>query len=312
MHAMIDFHGVFTALITPFDEDGATVDVDRLVANVGRQAAGGVRGVVPCGTTGETPTLTSDECRLVVTRTIETARPLGLTVIAGAGANATRHALEQHRFVAEAGADAALHVTPYYNKPSQEGLYRHFMTLADGCDLPIVLYNIPGRTGVALDLATIERLATHPNVIAIKEASGGFALVAEVVARTDLAVLSGDDPLTLPLCTVGAVGVISVLSNLAPARVAALCDAIEHGAWDEAQRINAALLPLARDLLALDSNPVPLKTALRLLDLDTGAVRLPLCPPAETVATRLSTLLAASGLDTEAALVGAAPATPPA
>jgi 4-hydroxy-tetrahydrodipicolinate synthase len=295
---MIDLHGAFTALITPFTEDGGAVDVKRLARNVNAQSIAGVRGVVPCGTTGETPTLNDHEYRRVIETTIDAARPLGLTVIAGAGCNNTAHAVGLHRFVHDAGADAALHVTPYYNKPSQKGLYWHFMTIADACGLPVVLYNIPGRTNVTLNIDTIRRLAAHPNIIAVKEATGSLDLTWQITHSTRLAVLSGDDPLTLPLAVFGARGVISVLSNLLPDRVAALCDAFLGGEWDRARAINDALTPLARALLTLDTNPVPIKTAMKLAGRDTGALRPPLQPPDDNVIETLRDLLGAYDLET--------------
>ncbi len=294
---MIRLQGAYTALITPFDDDTSGVDYDRLAQNINHQSIAGVTGVVPCGTTGETPTLSADEYRRVVRHTIETAKPLGLTVIAGAGSNNTAHAIELHKFVADSGADAALHVTPYYNKPPQEGLYRHFMAVADACDLPIVMYNIPGRTAVALDIDTIARLAEHPNIVAIKEATGSLDLAARIADRTDLAILSGDDPLTLPLATVGATGVISVLSNLLPDRVAALCNAFLSGGWETARDINRELLPLARALLKLDTNPIPIKTAMQLVGRDTGALRLPLCRADVGTVEQLRDILALHNLE---------------
>ena len=295
---MIDLRGAFTALITPFTEDGSVVDVKRLARTINAQSIAGVRGVVPCGTTGETPALSDIGYRRIIETTIDTARPLGLTVIAGAGSNNTAHAVELHRFVHAAGADAALQVTPYYNKPSQKGLYWHFMTIADSCDLPVVLYNIPGRTGVTLSIDTIRRLGAHPNIIAVKEATGSLDLTWQIVHSTDLTVLSGDDPLTLPLAILGAQGVISVLSNLMPDRVAALCDAFLGGDWERARTINDALMPLARALLTLDTNPVPIKTALRLAERDSGAVRPPLQPADDDVVDALRGLLGAYDLET--------------
>ncbi len=293
---MIDLTGAYTALITPFTEDGSAIDFDAFARNLNIQAEGGVQGVVPCGTTGETPTLSADEYRAVVENTRKLAKPMDLTVIAGAGSNSTRHAIELHRFVQSAGADAALHVTPYYNKPSQAGLCQHFRAIADSCDLPIVMYNIPGRTGVALSIDTIEHLADHQNIIAIKEATGSIDLAAQIADRTDLTILSGDDPLTLPLATIGASGVVSVISNILPARVNAICSAFLNGDWEEAKVLHAELLPLARALLKLDTNPVPLKTAMQLVGRDTGAVRLPLCRAGEETIRYLRDLLGAYDL----------------
>ncbi|MHC4413916.1 MAG: 4-hydroxy-tetrahydrodipicolinate synthase [Planctomycetota bacterium] len=293
---MITLKGAYTALVTPFVADASAVDVRRLAENVRGQAAGGVDGVVPCGTTGEAPTLDDGEHRLVVEKTVELGRSLGLQVIAGAGSNHTEHAIHLHRFAQAAGADATLQVVPYYNKPTQEGLYRHFMSIADSCGLPIVLYNIPGRTSVSLSPKTIERLAAHPNIQAIKEATGSLDLASEIVLRTDLALLSGDDSLTLPLASVGGCGVISVVANLVPGRVAALCRALLGGEWDTARALHGELFRLSRGLLSLATNPIPVKAALKILGRDTGAVRLPLCPVDGETRETIADLLAASGL----------------
>lgn len=290
------FYGTYTALVTPFVGDGSAVDHARLASHVHFQAEGNVTGVVPCGTTGESPTLTDAEHRAVVETVLEAAKPLGLKVIAGAGSNNTQHAIELHKFAHQAGADASLQVNPYYNKPSQEGLYRHFMAIADSCDLPICLYNIPGRTGVALSPDTIERLARHPNIQAVKEATGSVDSASEIVARTNLALLSGDDSMTLPFASVGGVGVVSVVSNLVPEKVSALCDAFNNGMWEQARRLHFELLPLSRGLLSLDTNPVPLKTAMELLGRDTGALRLPLCRPSAQVIDAVQILLCKHGL----------------
>jgi len=276
------FRGVFTALITPFTADGESIDLTRLADNIRLQSLAGVTGIVPCGTTGEAPTLTEREHRQMVETATDQARALGLRTIAGAGSNNTAHAIHLHRLAAAVGADGSLQVNPYYNKPSQEGLYRHFMAIADACDLPVVLYNIPGRTGVCLTIETIVRLAAHPNIVAIKDATGGLDLVNETIALTNLSVLSGDDPMTLPMAILGGSGVISVLSNLLPGRVAAMWSAIEADDWAGARAIHHELYPIAKALLTLDANPVPVKTALALLGRDTGALRLPLTAPGAT------------------------------
>ena len=280
---MPHLHGTYTALVTPFSADGARVDLQQLDQAIDRQSLAGVRGVVPCGTTGEAPTLTEDEHRAVITRTIETARPLGLEVIAGTGSNCTAHAVAMHRFAHAAGATASLQVAPYYNRPGQEGLYRHFSAVADACDLPVVLYNIPGRTGVMIELPTVVRLAAHPNIVAIKDATGGLGAAQAVLRETDLTVLSGDDPLTLPLALIGAAGVVSVVSNVLPDRVTALTTACAAGDWEVARAIHDELLPLATALLTLGSNPVPVKAALAAQACDSGAVRLPLAPASEAI-----------------------------
>ncbi len=293
---MTALKGTYTALVTPFVADGSTVDIQHLEQNIRQQAAGGVTGVVPCGTTGEAPTLTDQEHRVVVEKTVELAKSHGLQVIAGAGSNNTEHAIHLHRFAHAAGADAALHVTPYYNKPSQEGMYHHFMAVADSCGLPIVMYNIPGRTSVALSADTIERLAAHPNIQAIKEATGSLDLASEIALRTDLVLLSGDDTLTLPIASVGGVGVVSVVSNLVPQKVADLCRAFLEGDWEAARILHAELFGLSRGLLSLATNPIAVKAALQILGRDTGAVRLPLWPPDQETRQAIEDMVAVSGL----------------
>jgi 4-hydroxy-tetrahydrodipicolinate synthase len=278
------FTGCFTAIITPFSDDGAAIDHGRLKAQIQRQAAGNVRGIVVSGTTGESPTLSASEYRELVQSAVRLGRDAGLLVIAGTGSNATAHAVELQRFAKEAGADAALSVNPYYNKPEQEGLYRHFMAVADAADLPIVLYNIPGRTGVALAPATVERLFAHPNIVANKEATGSIDSATDMLARCPgLALLSGDDAMTLPFLSVGGVGVVSVVSNLAPDRMSALVGAWLTGDTDRARELHYELFDLCRAMFA-ETNPVPVKAAMQLLGHDTGALRLPMTPPrAETV-----------------------------
>jgi len=291
-----EFRGAYTALITPFAANAESVDFARLAEQISFQAEGGVRGVVPCGTTGESPTLTETEHCEVIERTLESARPLGLQVIAGAGSNCTATAVHFQRFAAAAGADASLQVVPYYNRPSAEGLFRHFMAIADASDLPVVLYNIPGRSGVGLTIETIERLAAHPNITAIKEASGSIDLANEIATRTELTILAGDDAMILPLCAVGAVGVVSVLTNIIPRQVQSLCDACNQDRWSAARDAAVAIKPLARGLLSLDTNPIAIKAAMELLGRDNGVLRLPLVRGAETTFTKAKELLAQAGV----------------
>jgi 4-hydroxy-tetrahydrodipicolinate synthase len=228
------FRGSFTAITTPFTADAAKIDFERLATQIQLQAQGGTTGIVVSGTTGESPTLEHDEYHELVTRSLVFGRQAGLMVIAGAGSNSTAHAVEMQKFAKQAGVDATLSVNPYYNKPTQEGLYRHFMTVADAAEIPVVLYNVPGRSGVALAPATVERLASHPNIKAIKEATGSTDSCGEIAMRCPgLAVLSGDDSMTLPFAAVGAVGVVSVASNVDPRRVANLCSAFLAGKWEE-------------------------------------------------------------------------------
>src|SRR3954470_4254636 len=213
---MLNIGGAMTAMVTPF-RDGK-VDENRLREQIEFQISSGIDGLVPVGTTGESPTLDFPEHERVIqiTTTVVNRR---VPVIAGVGGNATTEALELHSFAKKVGCDAGLSVNPYYNKPSQEGLYRHFMTLADKVDLPIVLYNIPGRTGITMTPPTVARLAKHPNIVAIKEATGSLDQASEITSLCDLPIISGDDSLTLPLMSIGGKGVISVASNLIPAQI---------------------------------------------------------------------------------------------
>jgi len=287
------FSGAMTALITPFRDN--QVDENRLRRNVDEQIAGGVSGLVPCGTTGESPTLSHDEHDKVVEIVVDQAAGR-VPVIAGAGSNSTAEALRLTRHAKDVGAAATLQVTGYYNKPSQEGQYRHFMTLADQVDLPIVLYNIPGRCVVGLEAETVARLAEHPNIVAIKEANGSLENASDIASLCDITIISGDDALTLPLLSVGGRGVISVLSNLLPDRMAALCRAGLAGDFAEAMKIHNELFPLCKACLKLAVNPVTIKTALQLIGRDTGEVRLPLVEmPAENRG-KLKALLMAQGL----------------
>ena len=266
------FSGALTAMVTPFTE--GRVDEARLREQVEFQIKGGIDGLVPVGTTGESPTLTMDEHVRVLERTVQFAAGR-VPVIGGVGANATTEAVELHAAAKQVGCTAGLSVNPYYNKPSQEGLYRHFMTLADRVDLPIVLYNIPGRTGITMTPATVARLAKHPNVVAIKEATGSLDMATEIIGLCDLAVLSGDDSLTLPLMSVGAVGVISVVSNLLPAKVKALAAGAAAGNLAVARAAHHGLFPLIKAVFA-DGNPAGIKHAMKLAGLDSGELRLPL------------------------------------
>jgi 4-hydroxy-tetrahydrodipicolinate synthase len=296
MSTRIGFHGCYTAIVTPFNADGTSVDLARLEEGVRRQAAGGVTGIVPCGTTGESPTLTEEEHARVVETAVRVGRPLGLQVVAGAGSNSTAHAVHLQKLARQLGADAGLQVTPYYNKPSQEGIYRHFMSVADCCDLPVMLYNIPGRAGVAIAPETVERLSRHPNIQAIKEATGSMDSASEIRQRCGITVLSGDDSLTPSFAAVGAAGVVSVVSNLVPGRVAELCRLLAGNDFRAALEVHMALLPLSKGLLSIDVNPVPVKCALASLGLDTGMVRLPLAAASAQAATRIRELVVSAGI----------------
>ena len=292
--------GLLTAMITPF-KDGR-VDFDALARNVRFQIDNGVDGLVPVGTTGESPTLSHQEHEDVIKHVVETARaasPAGrkIWVVAGTGSNSTEEALSLTRHAQDVGVDAALMVNPYYNKPTQEGLYRHFKTVADAVDLPIVLYNIPGRTGVTMSPQTIARLAIHPNVVGVKEATGSLDMASEIATlcgpgegSNGFTILSGDDSLTLPLMSIGAKGVISVLSNLIPREVAALVAATLEGDYARAREAHLRLFPLFKTMF-IETNPIPIKTAMAICGSDSGELRLPLCEPSPEHRQQLSTIL---------------------
>ena len=272
------FTGAMTAIVTPFRNDGS-LDEARLKEQVEFQIAQGINGLVPVGTTGESPTLDFDEHERVIALTVEFAAGR-VPVVAGTGANATTEAIQLHAFAKRAGATACLSVNPYYNKPTQEGLYRHFMTLADEVDLPIVLYNIPGRTGITMSAQTVARLNAHPNIVAIKEATGSMDMASEIMSLCDIAVVSGDDSATLPLMSIGATGVISVASNLVPGHVKRLTSLALAGNFAEARTIHANLFPFIKTLF-LDGNPAGIKYAMKVAGLDSGEMRLPLWEASE-------------------------------
>jgi 4-hydroxy-tetrahydrodipicolinate synthase len=266
------FSGAMTAMVTPFRE--GRLDESRFRDQVEHQIKGGIDGLVPVGTTGESPTVDFKEHARVIELSVQFARGR-VPVIAGVGANATSEALELHQIAKRAGANAGLSVNPYYNKPSQEGLYRHFMTLADRVDLPIVLYNIPGRTGITMSAQTVARLYEHKNIVAIKEATGSLDLATEIMALCDITVLSGDDSLTVPLMSIGAKGVISVASNLIPSEIKAMTHAALNGDFKKAAEVHHRLFPFIRSLF-VDGNPVGIKYAMNVAGLDSGDLRLPL------------------------------------
>jgi 4-hydroxy-tetrahydrodipicolinate synthase len=282
------FQGSIVALATPLTEE-LEPDYEALEALVDFHVRSGTSAVVPCGTTGESATLSTHEHDRVVEVVCKAAKGR-VPVIAGAGSNATREAVERSRHAASCGADAVLSVVPYYNKPPQEGLFRHFETIAREGGLPVVLYNVPSRTACNLEADTVVRLAEVPGVVAIKEASGDMVQVASILARTDLCVLSGDDPATLPMMSMGAKGVVSVTANVHPEAVAATCAAALGGRWDEARRLHERLLPLHRALFWAP-NPVPVKAALKLLGKCNGKVRLPLVELGDDVMARLRRVL---------------------
>jgi 4-hydroxy-tetrahydrodipicolinate synthase len=287
------FSGALTALVTPFTSDGK-LDEARLRQQVEFQIKGGIDGLVPVGTTGESPTLDMREHIRVIELTIDQAKGR-VPVIAGVGANATAEAIELHSAAKKLGATAGLSVNPYYNKPTQEGLYRHFTTLADSVDLPIVLYNIPGRTGITMSAQTVARLNTHRNIVAIKEATALPDMTSEIRSLCDIPILCGDDSLTLPLMSIGARGVISVVSNLLPTQVKKLTEHALNGDFTEASLIHYKLFPLIKSLF-IDGNPAGIKHAMKIRGLDSGVMRLPLVDASESTARLIEQLVGALGV----------------
>ncbi len=270
----MEFKGNYVAIITPFRN--GEVDYGALEALVDRQIQGGVAGLVPCGTTGESPTLTHKEHDKVIEEVLRFANGR-VPVIAGTGSNSTAEAIRLTLHAEEVGASAALVVSPYYNKPSQKGLRAHFEAIANATTIPLILYQIPGRCSVEISLDTIEQLAKHPRIQAIKEATGNLGNISEIRRRTDLQILSGDDNLTLPLLSLGGSGVVSVLSNLLPKEISALVQAGLERNWQKALNIHEALFPLMKAMF-LETNPQPIKTALAVQGLCAEEFRLPLLP----------------------------------
>jgi 4-hydroxy-tetrahydrodipicolinate synthase len=288
------FSGVYTAIITPFTA-GGSVDTDALDRLVDAQIAGGVSGLVPVGTTGESPTLSTEE-HIDVIRRVQKRADGKVQIIAGTGANSTQEACELTRAALDLGCDATLQVTPYYNKPSDNGLLAHFMTVAD-LGLPVVLYNVPGRAGKELSMDLIGRCAAHPNIVAVKEAGGSVDRVSQILAmQPDMCVLSGDDPLTLPMISVGAKGVISVASNAFPERVVAIVAAALAGDFAEARKLHLKNHSLFSALLCMEVNPLPIKTALALMGQVEEVFRLPLCQMTPENRGRLAALLEKEGV----------------
>jgi 4-hydroxy-tetrahydrodipicolinate synthase len=287
------FAGLSVALVTPF-RDGA-VDYPQLRAQVEFQIEAGTKCLCPVGTTGESPTLSHEEHERVIAAVVEYAA--GRTkVMAGTGSNSTAEALRLTKFAESHGADAALVVAPYYNKPTQEGFYQHFKALAEAVGIPICVYNIPGRTGKNIEPETIARLAELENITMVKEATGSMDQASQIMALSNLTVLSGDDSLTLPLLAIGARGVISVVGNIVPRDMIALVAAFEKGDFAAALAWHRKLFPLCRDTLGLATNPIPIKAAMRLLGRDSGEMRLPMTPLDAPSEARLRATLGKYGL----------------
>lgn len=276
-------HGAYTALITPFDERGQ-LNEEGLRENIRFQISHGIDGIVALGTTGETPTLShSEQGRIMLIAREETQGKCHFVV--GTGTYSTQETIENTLAAQEAGADVALVIAPYYNKPTQEGLYRHFSALAKAVKLPIIVYNHPGRTGQNIQTTTLKRLAAIENIVGVKETSGSIDQMMEVIenilpVRPDFSIISGDDILTYPLLAIGGHGVFSVLSNLLPRQVKNLCDAALDGDYAKARTMHYELLPYLRSIF-IETNPIPIKTAMNIVGLPAGPCRLPLCEPSK-------------------------------
>ena len=272
------FAGAFTAIVTPFK--GGQVDEKAFKGLIRFGLDGGVSGFVPCGTTGESPTLSHEEHNRVVEMTVKEVAGQ-VKIIAGTGSNSTEEAISLTKHAKKVGVDAALLVSPYYNKPTQEGLYRHFKAIAEAVDIPLVLYNIQGRTGVNIENSTMERLSRLPNIVGVKEASGSILQMSEVIrlCGSDFDVLSGDDQMTFPLMALGGKGVISVVTNIIPDKMSTLVRHMLAGEIDKARAIHFEIFELCQAMF-VETNPIPIKAALGLMGKIEPEFRLPLCPPA--------------------------------
>ena len=286
------FSGAFTALVTPFKN--GEVDVEALESLVEFQIEGGIDGLVPCGTTGESPTLSEEEDRLVI-ETVVRVTAGRVPVVAGTGSNNTASAIKYTKMAEEVGADGSLQVAPYYNKPTQEGLFRHYTAIAENTSLPLVLYNIPGRTNVTIAPETIAQLAEIPNIVGVKESTLSMNMVSDIrrLCGEEFDILSGDDPMTLPLLALGGTGVVSVASNIAPGAVSNMVAAMNSGDLARGREFHYRLLPLLR-ALSVETNPIPIKAAASLLGLCSDELRLPLVPMSGENLRNLQTVMEGS------------------
>ena len=287
------FAGLTVAIVTPF-KDGA-VDYAALRSQVEFQIAAGTNCVCPVGTTGESPTLSFEEHERVIAEVVQAAAGR-VKVMAGTGSNCTVEAIRLTSWAEKAGADAALLVGPYYNKPMQEGFYQHFQAISETVEIPLCLYNIPGRTGKGIEPETICRLAELGNITMLKEATGSLDQASQILAGSNLTLLSGDDSLTLPLLALGAEGVVSVVGNIVPADMIALVKAGLAGDLPQARKLHYKLFTLCRDMLGLATNPIPIKAAMKILGRDTGLLRLPMTPLGEDGEAKLRRTLSDYGL----------------
>ena len=293
------FHGAFTALVTPFSASGGNnIDEDSYKKLIEWQIAQGIHGVVPCGTTGESPTLSEKEHEHVIKTCVETVAKR-VPVIAGAGSNSTAEAVHMTKYAARVGADAVLVVTPYYNKPTNKGIYLHYKAISESADIPIILYNIAGRTGKNIEPDLMAQLAGIKNIIGVKEASGNLEQMKKIreLCPKDFLLISGDDALTLPILSMGGVGIISVASNIVPKDVSGLVNAFNKSDKATAEAINKKLLPLI-EALFIETNPIPVKTAASLMGLCSNLMRLPMCEMEDANLAKLKAALTAYGLKT--------------
>ena len=288
------FAGLTVALVTPFLPTGE-IDFEQLEKLVAWHIEQGTDCLAPMGTTGESPTVDHEEHRKII-RAVVKAAGGKIKIMAGTGSNSTREAIGLTKFAADAGADGALMVGPYYNKPTQDGYLKHFLAVADAVPLPIVLYNIPGRTASNITAETIIQIGEHPNVVAVKEATGSMDQSSQILTGSNLTVLSGDDSLTLPLMSLGASGVVSVIGNILPKPVMKLVSAAKSGDFTAARTCHFELFGLCRDLLGLATNPIPIKAAMQLLGRGNGVLRLPLCPLEPALMAKLRQSLVSHGL----------------
>ena len=286
------FKGVYPAMVTPFTDE-EEIDVEGMRSNIAYLEKGGVAGLVPCGSTGESATLSFDEHKKLVELTVDAA---SVPVIAGTGSNNTAEAVELTRYAQDAGADAALLIVPYYNKPMKSGLIKHFSAIAQACEIPLIMYNIPGRTGINMDPETISTLAhEYSNVAGVKEASANFTQISNIIEITrglEFSVISGDDGLTLPMMALGATGVISVTADILPKQMGQLAQLCLEGNFAKARDVHYQLAPLFKALF-IETNPIPIKKACDLLGLAGGPLRLPLTTMAEPNVVKLKETLAA-------------------
>ncbi|NQT06733.1 MAG: 4-hydroxy-tetrahydrodipicolinate synthase [Candidatus Omnitrophica bacterium] len=286
------FKGSFVALVTPFKN--SKIDEDKFRELIERQIKNGTDGIVPCGCTGEAATLSHDEQKRLMDITVETVKRR-VPVVTGAGSNNTSEAVSLTKYAKKAGCDGVLSITPYYNKPTPQGQYLHFEAVAKAADIPVMLYNVPSRTGISIKPETIAALNKIDNIVAIKEASGSIEQVNQIVALCDITVLSGDDAMTLPIMNAGGKGVVSVAANIIPKEMADLVKLLQEGKIDEAQKLHNRLEPFFKSLF-IETNPIPVKAAMGIMRIMEPEWRLPLCPPTADTVKKLEGALKKQGL----------------